>query len=122
MGSRGMATSSSTMSFPHRPSVRSTRSSFRNYKDQIRDQEAADSLEVGARRSMIPLHFSGGLGAPQIFANPYVLTLVRMILDNEAIIDAFGAILLLSGAEDQHIMTGRSCSIPRFRACCRPMP
>ncbi len=76
---------------------------FRDYKDQIRDQEAADSLEVGARRFMIPLHFSGGLGAPRIFANPYVLTLVRMILDTEAIIDAFGAILSLSGAEDQHI-------------------
>lgn len=76
---------------------------FQNYKDQIRDQEAADSLEVGARRFMIPLHFSGGLGAPGIFANPYVLALIRMILDEEAIIDAFGAILSLSGAEDQHI-------------------
>ncbi len=76
---------------------------FERYKDQIRDQEAADSLEVGARRFMIPLHFSGGLGAPLVFANPYVLALVRMILDDEAIIDAFGAILSLSGAEDQHI-------------------
>lgn len=73
------------------------------YKDRIRDQEAADSLEVGARRFMIPLHFSGGLGAAQVFANPYVIALVRMILDEEAIIDAFGAILSLSGAEKQHI-------------------
>jgi hypothetical protein len=76
---------------------------FETYKDQIRDQEAADSLEVGGRRFMIPLHFSGGLGSPEVFANPYVMALVRMILDGEPIIDAFGAILSLSGAEDQHI-------------------
>ncbi|TAJ88713.1 MAG: hypothetical protein EPO10_25655 [Reyranella sp.] len=73
------------------------------YKDQIRDKETADSLEVGARRFMIPLQFSGGLGAAQVFANPYVIALVRMILDDEAIIEAFGAILSLSGAEKQHI-------------------
>jgi ectoine hydroxylase-related dioxygenase (phytanoyl-CoA dioxygenase family) len=84
--------------------IRSLHAEFlRDYKDQIRDKEADDSLEVGARRFMIPLRFSGGLGAPGIFGNPYVLALVRMILDGEAIIDAFGAILSLSGAEDQHI-------------------
>lgn len=73
------------------------------YKDQIRNQETADSQEVGAGRFMIPLHFSGGLGAAQVFANPYVIALVREILDEAAIIDAFGAILSLSGAEKQHI-------------------
>lgn len=73
------------------------------YRDQIKDTETPESLEVGARRFMIPLHFSGGLGAEQVYANPYVVALVRMILDDEAIIDAFGAILSLSGAEEQHV-------------------
>lgn len=73
------------------------------YREQIQDKETADSLEVGGRRFMIPLHFSGGLGAEQVFANPYVIALVRMVLDEDAIIDAFGAILSLSGAEKQHI-------------------
>ena len=73
------------------------------YREQIRDMETPQSLEVGARRFMISLHFSGGLGAEHVYANPYVIALVRMILDDEAIIDAFGAILSLSGAEEQHI-------------------
>ena len=84
--------------------VRSLHAEFlERYRDRIKDQETADSLEVGGRRFMIPLHFSGGLGAAQIFANPHVIALVRMILDEDAIIDAFGAILSLSGAENQHI-------------------
>ena len=84
--------------------IRSLREEFfENYKDQIRDQEAADSLEVGARRFMIPLRFSGGLGAPGVFANPYALALIRSVLDEAAIVDAFGAILSLNGAEQQHI-------------------
>lgn len=76
---------------------------FERYEDQIKDQETAESLEVGGQRFMIPLHLSGGLGAPQVFANPYVIALIHMILGIDAIIDAFGAFLSLSGAEDQHI-------------------
>lgn len=84
--------------------IRSLHAEFaERYGDQIRDRETAHSLEVGGRRFMIPLHFSGGLGAKEIFANPYVIAVVRMILEEDAIIDAFGAILSLSGAESQHI-------------------
>lgn len=72
------------------------------YRDYIADREPEDSLQVGNKRFMIPLHLSGNLGAPQVFANPYVIALVREVLGKEAVLEAFGAIISLSGSEAQH--------------------
>jgi ectoine hydroxylase-related dioxygenase (phytanoyl-CoA dioxygenase family) len=71
------------------------------YREYIADRESEDSLQVGNKRFMIPLHFSGNLGAPLVFANPYVIALVREVLDRTAVLEAFGAIISLSGAEAQ---------------------
>ena len=73
------------------------------YTQYLRDQEAADSLEVGGRRFMFPLSLSGGFGEPLVYANPLVVALVRSILDTDAILEAYGAIASLSGSEAQHI-------------------
>ena len=73
------------------------------YAQYLRDQEAADSLEVGGRRFMFPLRLSGGFGDPLVYANPFAIALVRAVLDPDAILEAFGAIASLSGAEVQHI-------------------
>lgn len=73
------------------------------YAQYLHDQEAADSLAVGARRFMFPLRFSGGFGDPLVYANPFVVALVRAVLDPDAILEAFGAIVSLSGSEVQHI-------------------
>ena len=72
------------------------------YCDYIADREPKDSLQVGNKRYMIPLHLSGGLGAPSVFANPYVIAVVRQVLDANAVLEAFGAIVSLSGSEAQH--------------------
>ena len=72
------------------------------YRDYIADREPEDSLQVGNKRFMIPLHLSGSLGAPLVFANPYVVALVREVLDKDAVLEAFGAIISLSGSEAQH--------------------
>lgn len=73
------------------------------YRDYLQDREADDSLEVGKRRFMMPLHFSGDLGDLPIFANPYVIAVVRRILGTDAILEAFGAILSLCGSEAQYV-------------------
>lgn len=67
------------------------------------DRAADESLEVGKRRFMIPLKLSGPFGDPRVFANPYVVALVRRILEPDPILEAFGAVLSLSGAEPQHV-------------------
>lgn len=72
------------------------------YRGYIADQEPEDSLQVGNKRFMIPLHLSGNLGAPLVFANPYVIALVREILGHDAVLEAFGAIISLVGSEAQH--------------------
>jgi hypothetical protein len=71
------------------------------YVDYLRDQEAADSVEVSPHRFMVPLRFSGRFGNPLVFANPYVLALVREILEQDAILEAYGAVVSLSGAAEQ---------------------
>lgn len=73
------------------------------YAHFLQDRETEESLEVGQRRFMVPVHFSGGFGDPLIFANPYVVALVRQLLGHNAILEAYGAINSLSGAEAQHV-------------------
>lgn len=65
--------------------------------------EGEDSLEVGKRRLMFALPLSGGFANPLIFANPYVLPLIRRLLDEDAILEAFGVINSLGGAPPQHV-------------------
>jgi hypothetical protein len=59
------------------------------------------SLEVGAQRFMIPVPLAGGFANPLIFANPFVVALTREILGDDAILDSFGAIVSLPGADEQ---------------------
>lgn len=67
------------------------------------DRETHDTLEVGDRRFMVPLSLQGGFGDPMVWANPYVVALARELLDSDAILESFGAVLSLSGAERQHV-------------------
>lgn len=67
------------------------------------ERKADESLEVGERRFMVPIGLSGGFGDPLVYANPYVLAVVRQVLEPGAIIEAFGAIVALAGAEAQHV-------------------
>ena len=72
------------------------------YARYQQDREAEDSIEVGNRRFMIPLRLAGGFGSTEIFANPWVVALTRRVLEDDAILEAFGAVLSLSGSEAQH--------------------
>ena len=47
---------------------------------------------------MIALRLTGGFGDPIVFANPYVVALVREILEPTAILEAYGAVVSLTGA------------------------
>lgn len=84
--------------------IRALRDEFdRLHVDCVADSEGEDSLEVGKRRLMFALPLAGGFGDPLIFANPYVLPLVRRVLDEDAILEAFGVINSMDGATAQHI-------------------
>jgi ectoine hydroxylase-related dioxygenase (phytanoyl-CoA dioxygenase family) len=73
------------------------------YAQYVHDHGHDDSVEVGKRRFMIPVKLSGHFGNPQVFANPYVAALIRRILEPDPILEAFGAVVSLSGSEAQHV-------------------
>ncbi|MBS0517260.1 MAG: phytanoyl-CoA dioxygenase family protein [Proteobacteria bacterium] len=73
------------------------------YACYLSDRKADESLRVSKRRFMVPVALSGGFADPLVYANPYVLAVVREVLDQDAILEAFGAIVSLGGAEVQHL-------------------
>jgi len=68
----------------------------------LRDVEHDDSQQVGDRRYRVPIEFSGRFSDPLVYANPAVLAVVRQTLGADAIIEAYGAVVSLAGAERQH--------------------
>ena len=75
------------------------------YPQYLRDAETADSIEVGKRRYMVPIALSGAFADPQVFANPWVVALIREVLGRDAILEAFGAVVSLAGSQAQHVHT-----------------
>ena len=74
-----------------------------DYSRHLVDRETDETLKVGEKRFMVPVEFTGALNTPQLYANPFVFTLVQDTLGPECILGSFGAIAALPDAEDQHI-------------------
>ena len=72
------------------------------YDKYLEDREHAETMEVGKKRFLVPVEFSGGFADPLIYGNPFVVALVREVLDVDAVLDNFGAVVSLSGSEKQH--------------------
>ena len=74
-----------------------------SYAQYLQDCDANDVLKVGDRRYMIPVSISGRFRDPLIYANPFVLKVVREALGFAAILESFGAVVSLPGSEAQHV-------------------
>jgi ectoine hydroxylase-related dioxygenase (phytanoyl-CoA dioxygenase family) len=84
--------------------VHALRHEFKEHYDRyLSDREADESLRVSQRRFMVPIALSGGFGDPLVYANPYVMAVVLEVLGQDAILEAFGAIVSLSGSEAQRL-------------------
>jgi ectoine hydroxylase-related dioxygenase (phytanoyl-CoA dioxygenase family) len=73
------------------------------YARYLADRELDDTLEVGGRRYMITVDLAGNFADPLVYANPVVVAVARQALDDDAILESFGAIVSLPGSEQQHI-------------------
>ena len=73
------------------------------YHNYLQDSELADTLKIGHRRSMTPLDLSGGFADCLIYANPYVSAVAKLALGWDAVLESFGAVVALAGAQQQHI-------------------
>jgi len=83
--------------------VQALRAEFQaRYDRYLEDREYEETMEVGKKRFLVPVEFSGGFADPLVYGNPFVVALVREVLDVDAVLDNFGAVVSLSGSERQH--------------------
>lgn len=73
------------------------------YARYLQDTEHEESLKVGHRRYRVPVEFAGGFADHRVYANAAVLAVIREALGEDAIIEAFGAVISLGHAEAQHV-------------------
>lgn len=86
-----------------RDKVEALRRAFsEHYAWQLENEEGKDALEVGERRHMFSIRFDDRFADHRVFANPFVVALVRKVLEPKAILEAYGCILSLPGAPQQH--------------------
>jgi len=72
-----------------------------DYGRSLKREEDDMSKEVGDARFMISLRLAKGFADTAIFANPYVIPIVHAVLEETAILEAYGAVVSLPGAKAQ---------------------
>jgi ectoine hydroxylase-related dioxygenase (phytanoyl-CoA dioxygenase family) len=72
-----------------------------DYAPFLEDVETEQSLSVGGRRWMVSMRFAGGFADPLVFANPYIVALIRKLLEPTAILEAYGCFISLPNAPAQ---------------------
>jgi len=72
------------------------------YSHYLDGSEYQDVATVGGRRLLITIKLEPPFDDPQLFANPYLLSLLRAELDDGFVISAFGVVCSLPSASAQH--------------------
>jgi ectoine hydroxylase-related dioxygenase (phytanoyl-CoA dioxygenase family) len=72
------------------------------YSRYLDGSKHEDALEVGDRRLLITIRLEPPFDAPQLFANPYLLPILRAALDDGFVLGAFGVVCSLPSAPKQH--------------------
>ena len=65
--------------------------------------EYADSLEVGDKRRMITIDVKDEFNNPELYANPFLYSLMQKVLGSDFILGSYGVVVALPGAEHQHV-------------------
>ena len=75
------------------------------FGDLTRQSAATHIKEVGDRRLMVALEVAGAFAAPDIFANPIVLSIVDKLLGGDFILGSYVAVTSMAGAKAQRLHT-----------------
>ncbi len=73
------------------------------YADYLYEEERGDALEVGNRRRMVTIEVAGAFNDPEIYANPFLLPLIQLFTETDAILGGFGSVVSLPGSLDQGV-------------------
>lgn len=72
------------------------------YHPYFEDREYPDALNVGPKRTQITVAVEGPFNSPQLYANDFVLPVLKLVLGEQLIVGSFGVVVSLPGAPNQH--------------------
>jgi ectoine hydroxylase-related dioxygenase (phytanoyl-CoA dioxygenase family) len=72
------------------------------YHPYFQDREFSDALNVGNKRTQVTVAIEGLFNSPQLYANDFVLPVLKLVLGDQLIMGGFGSVVSLPGALDQH--------------------
>ena len=72
------------------------------YAGYLNGQEHDDALQVGDRRLMITASLEPPFNRPELFANPWLLQVLRAVFADDFVLGGYGVVCSLPGAESQH--------------------
>lgn len=73
-----------------------------NYTEYFTDKTHPKALNIGNKRYQIALTLKGSLNNPGLYANPFIMALMRQLLSHEFIIGCTACVPSLPGAKNQH--------------------
>jgi hypothetical protein len=72
------------------------------YHAYFEDREYPDALKVGDMRTQVTIKIEGPFNSPQLYANDFVLPVLKLVLGEQMIVGSFGAVVSLPGSPTQH--------------------
>jgi hypothetical protein len=72
------------------------------YHSYFEDREFTDALNVGDKRTQVTVDINGPFNSPQLYANDFILPVLKLVLGEQLILGGFGSVVSLPGALDQH--------------------
>jgi len=72
------------------------------YAPYLEDREFPDALTVGPKRTQVTVAIEGPFNSPQLYANDFILPVLKLVLGEQLIVGSFGAVVSLPGAPNQH--------------------
>ena len=72
------------------------------YRPYFEEREFPDALSVGTKRTQVTVAIEGPFNSPQLYANDFILPVLKVVLGEQLIVGSFGAVVSLPGAPNQH--------------------
>jgi ectoine hydroxylase-related dioxygenase (phytanoyl-CoA dioxygenase family) len=72
------------------------------YARYLNGQEHGDALQVGDRRLMITVGLEAPFDRPELFANAWLLQVLRAVFADDFVLGGYGVVCSLPGAQSQH--------------------
>lgn len=75
---------------------------LKKYSQYLKDKNHKDALQVGDKRFQVSLKIEAPFNSQKIYANPLVMPIMKVLLGENCIINAFGSVVSLPGSKLQN--------------------